>query len=831
MTRSTIDYGIDLGTTNSAVAVLDGTDTRVIANAEGAQFTPSAVWVDKRGQMHVGRAARQRIESDPENGSMEFKLQMGLGEKAAKTFQATGRTMSPEQLSAEVLKSLRADVQQSCNEQIHAAVITVPAAFELPQCEATRAAAELAGLQSAPLLQEPVAAALAYGFQSASEKVFWLVYDFGGGTFDAAIIQVRDGAIQVVNHAGDNYLGGKLIDWDLVTARLAPACTEQYNLPDFQPANAKYKAAFAKLKHAAEEAKIHICRTDQPYSLFVENVCTDADGKTVDLDMQLTPADLAEVAGPYVKRSIHLCRKALEEKSLAPGDIEKAIMVGGTTLMPALRHQVAEELGIELEFSIDPITAVARGAAVFAGTQKLEVEIPAEQAAGKFRFEVSEAYEPVGSDPNPPLGGRIVHPDGGDLAGYSIELVETRSQWRSGQIPLGPEGVFITDLHAEPGRKCQYTLELKDPSGQIQQLVPDTVTYTMGLVMESPPLIHSVGVAMANNQVDVFLAKGTPLPGQQRSVHRTAKAATKSDTGDVLCIPVVEGENTMRADRNRLIGQLRIGADQLKRDLPESSEIEITICIDASRLVTTRAYIPLFDEEYEAQLTLEMAVADVGQLRQEFCQAQTRLNELRAKASAAGIEQAAKAVSRIDGEQMEKQVSDLLDAAQSDSDKAGQAQARLLDLHSAIDEVEDALELPELIREANEAADSFRPAVENLGNESEKAQYKQIEAQLSQAIAAGKAQEIRRCQQGLVQLSLSIQSRQPAFWVQLFGQLVGSVGQMTDPMAAQQLIARGQQAMNANNIDELQAVVRQLISMLPAEKQAQVMGHGGTTVR
>ena len=168
-----------------------------------------------------------------------------MGQDWRKPFKRSGNSMLPEEMSAEVLKSLKADVHTNKGEDLHAAVITVPAAFELPQCEATRRAAALAGLTVSPLLQEPVAAALAYGFQSASNKVFWLVYDFGGGTFDAAVIQVRDGVIQDVNHAGDNYLGGKNIDWDIVEKLLVPQLTADRRLSDFNRTNPQWRAAFA----------------------------------------------------------------------------------------------------------------------------------------------------------------------------------------------------------------------------------------------------------------------------------------------------------------------------------------------------------------------------------------------------------------------------------------------------------------------------------------------------------------------------------------------------------------------------------------------------------
>jgi molecular chaperone DnaK len=204
MTRSTIDFGIDLGTTNSAVAVLKGTISEIIKNNRDNDITSSAVYINKHGQIHTGLLAKNRLEDErsADDVYVEFKRRMGTAHKYE--FKTAATVMSPEQLSAEVLKGLRGDVQQRMGEDIHSAVITVPAAFEQKQCAATRSAGELAGLYQCPLVQEPVAAALAYGYQSDVTKEYWLIFDFGGGTFDAAIMKAEDGTIAVVNHGGDN---------------------------------------------------------------------------------------------------------------------------------------------------------------------------------------------------------------------------------------------------------------------------------------------------------------------------------------------------------------------------------------------------------------------------------------------------------------------------------------------------------------------------------------------------------------------------------------------------------------------------------------------------
>src|ERR1043166_1920673 len=193
--RDTIDFGIYLGTAHAQIAVANGTSVTIVRNSDGWESTPCAVWEDKSKALRVGRMAQERLESDPGNAHAEFRLQMGVASaQAERIFERSGNRMTPQQLSAEVLKSLRRDVERESGEVVDAAVITVPAAFEIPQCLATREAAERAGFKQSALLQEPVAAALAYLENFKENKGYWLVFDLGGGTLDAAVIQLNDGS-------------------------------------------------------------------------------------------------------------------------------------------------------------------------------------------------------------------------------------------------------------------------------------------------------------------------------------------------------------------------------------------------------------------------------------------------------------------------------------------------------------------------------------------------------------------------------------------------------------------------------------------------------------
>lgn len=222
MTRGSIDLGIDLGTTNSAIALLQRGLPFVIPNNRGQLLTPSVVRLTSDGATRIGTA--DAVRYDAENVAAEFKRLMGQPETVV--FPTSGRELNPTELSAEVLKSLLADAERYANEQFPVAVVTVPAAFDLNQCAATEEAARQADLGYVELLQEPVAASLAFGYRVDLEGQNWLTYDLGGGTFDLALVGVRENRVQVLDHEGDNHLGGKNFDWEMVDQLVLPRLAE-----------------------------------------------------------------------------------------------------------------------------------------------------------------------------------------------------------------------------------------------------------------------------------------------------------------------------------------------------------------------------------------------------------------------------------------------------------------------------------------------------------------------------------------------------------------------------------------------------------------------------
>lgn len=829
MKSLTIDFGIDLGTTNSTIARINGIDTEVFKNNEGFEFTPSAVWMDSRERLHVGRRAKDQLENDPENAFSEFKLQMGT--ETQYTFERNKRKMSPQELSSEVLKALKEDARRQLGEEVTSVVITVPAAFELPQCQATNKAAEMAGFVNHPLLQEPIAAAMAYGFQSETSNKFWMVYDFGGGTFDASIIQIKDGQIEVVNHGGDNGLGGKNLDWEIVNSLLAPPAAKQNNLKNFTRSNKQFRGAFSKLKAEAEKAKIRLSLEDS-VEIYIDNLFKNEKGEAVEFTYELQRGDFEKLAKPYIVKSINICKKVLMEKRLGTSNIEKMIMVGGTSLIPYLRKMLLdtnEGLGIPLESSIYPITVVAKGAAIFASTQRV-IDPGFKPQKDEYLLELD--YQPVGPDPEPPFGGRLISDKQMSFDGFTIEIVNktAKPEWRSGKVGLNAEGGFITQLWAEKGKKNEFVIELFDQTGARQKTIPDKLTYTMGIVSAEAPLIHSLGIAMANNETDFLLLKGVPLPAKNKSIHKNINEIRVGQAGDNLVIPIVEGENKLKSDHNRHIGSLIIQSDKIRRTIPANSDIEITLVIDTSRLVIAKAYVPIIDEEFEVVANLVTDQGNISDLKDEFKKDKQKFEDLRSKAFAENDSKATKILDQVFSENMIKEIENLLIAGETDSESCKNAKNRILDLKTILDYAEEALEWPFLINNADESIKKAEEICAEHGTSSDKQKLPIHKNEIEKAIEEKDSDLLRKRIGQMDSFYWSILLELPGFWVNCFDYAKEDISASKNRSESEDAIRQGEKAIQNNDLNGLKASVRKLWELSPITRQ-KTPGLGGGTIK
>ena len=377
--------GIDLGTTNSAMAVMEGSEPEILVNAEGDRTTPSVEGFRKDGERVVGKAAKNQAVTNPENTVSSVKRFIGRSFNETKAEQAKvsykveagkdgrtvidieGKTYTPEEISAMVLQKLKTDAEKQVGSPITQAVITVPAYFNDAQRQATKDAGKIAGLEVLRIINEPTAAALAYGLDKTNKDEKILVFDLGGGTFDVSILELGDGVFEVAATAGDNQLGGD--DWD---HRVIDWLADKFAADNGGIDLRKDKMALQRLKEAAEKAKMELSSTTQA-NVNLPFITADATGPK-HLDYTLTRAEFERITKDLLDRCRKPVEQALRDASMSQGDIDEVILVGGSTRMPAVQELVKSMTGKQPNMSVNPDEVVAMGAAVQGGVLAGDVE-------------------------------------------------------------------------------------------------------------------------------------------------------------------------------------------------------------------------------------------------------------------------------------------------------------------------------------------------------------------------------------------------------------------------------------------------------------------------
>ena len=405
MAQIKMKYGIDLGTTNSAICKMEKGEA-VIKKIEVTDDTlPSCVSFSKKKVISVGSSAYRAMASDKakstktwaqqsSNVFIEFKRTMGLDTKYKSSNM--GRDYSSEELSAEVLKALKSFVSE---DNVNAAVITIPAKFKTDQIAATKRAATLAGIEHCELLQEPIAAAMAYGLSVENKNGYWLVFDFGGGTFDAALLRVQDGVMQVFDTEGDNYLGGKNLDYAIVDKIIIPYLEENYCIDGILSDNNRKRLLRDALKIYAERAKNKLSFKDvcDDVEYILGQLGNDDIDEDLDLtDLVITKEQLKTVIQPIFQKAVDICKDLLKRNNLNGSQLDSLILVGGPTHSPVVRQMLRKQITPNVDTSIDPMTAVAKGAALFAST--IDSEIIEEIKIGTIQLDIKYKSTAIKND-------------------------------------------------------------------------------------------------------------------------------------------------------------------------------------------------------------------------------------------------------------------------------------------------------------------------------------------------------------------------------------------------------------------------------------------------
>ncbi|MEZ5336211.1 MAG: molecular chaperone DnaK [Methanolobus sp.] len=355
--------GIDLGTTNSCMAVIEGGEPTIVPNAEGGRTTPSVVGFSKKGEKLVGQVAKRQLITNSENSVSSIKRHIGEGDYKV---TLNGKEYSPQEVSAMILRKLKEDAESYLGETITQAVITVPAYFNDSQRQATKDAGTIAGLEVMRIINEPTAASLAYGLDKDEEDHKILIYDLGGGTFDVSILELGGGVFEVLSTAGDTRLGGD--DFD---QRVVDFLVEEFNKTEGIDLS-KDKAALQRLKDAAEKAKIELSGVTST-NINLPFITADANGQPKHIDIDLTRAQFEKMTADLLDKTLVAVNQAMKDAKVSSSDIDRVLLVGGSTRMPAVTELVKKAAGKDPYKNINPDEAVAVGAAIQAGVLGGEV--------------------------------------------------------------------------------------------------------------------------------------------------------------------------------------------------------------------------------------------------------------------------------------------------------------------------------------------------------------------------------------------------------------------------------------------------------------------------
>lgn len=675
-----INIGIDHGTSNSAIAVMEASGVWVIGPSPTELVMPSFVYFTKRGTKYVGKIARESLLTLPETeGSGIGEYKPDIGRNIEYKFPASGKVLSGPELGGLVIGELLDLCQHNTGERPESAIITRPAMFDQAAVEGTRRAAELAGLRHFELLQEPVAAALAYGFNTSNERAQWMVFDLGGGTLDVSLVVVRKGEMRVLEdgHAGDNYLGGRNFDHTLYEY-VIEQLTKQYSIQNFMYSDSGSQER-GRLRLRIEDLKIKL--SSQRSAKLEMDLCCDDHGAIIPIDMEITREIYEQLITPDVARAAQVCETLLERQKLRNEQIDSVILVGGPTKTPYIRKILGERLGIPLLDRIDPMTAVAQGAAIYAAT------IPYPENNNKSdNSKIGKVTIKLQADAHSslPTYHLISSIEGENLpmSELAVEIQRDDKLWSSGHLALDEFGLFETDLLLTDKGKpflSSFTTKVYDKNGKILASEPGPKIWYPYITPPKNQQPTSLRIGTADGSATILIQRGAALPAHGRRRFKTTKSLRKGDNDDVLWIPAVAsvlnivGEEESNLECTVPVGTLIIkGNDQrVTRDLPAGAEVDVQLESDGSQKITISAYVQLLGEDFDAEFTKTDAPPDaVAELTKKFNDITNELKIIRDIQSRKRNLEVERVLLKLDEQKAEQAiVKDLMRAQQIEGDE------------------------------------------------------------------------------------------------------------------------------------------------------------------
>ena len=833
MTRTKIDYGIDLGTTNSSISRMENGSPTIKKSTSGStqtDTTPSCVSYNKKQSNYVGHRAYRALaterlsafsKNDPSliNTFEEFKRTMGTDEDWR--CKNMGRSFSSEELSSEVLKALKGYVQ---DEEINSVVITVPAKFQGSQKDATKKAAELAGFQHCILLQEPIAASMAYGVDAQSINGAWIVFDFGGGTFDVALMRATEGIMRVIDTEGDNHLGGKNMDYAIIDKLIIPYLVEKYSMNSILADKERKDLLRKALKRFAEETKISLSPKDiTQYEIFTdEPIGEDDEGNEIEIDLTVSRSDYEDIVKPIFQRAVDMLKVLLQKNQLSGPDLKTILMIGGPTFSETLRDMVRNQITENINISIDPMIAVAKGAALFASTKNIpdgirEVDKSKIQLKLVCTADTVEAEEKVG------IQVLRAKTEGEIPTNLFIEINRQDKGWTSGKVGIKNDAAIL-DVLLEPGKPNGFSVSITDDKGTSYPSEPDSFSIIQGFKVAGATLpfdlcIDAYHISAGKQQLVSLkgLTKNQPLPAKGVGVFLTQKDIRPGNKDDKIKIPVYYGEAGTNWNNNEPRGEIIITGEQLPGMLPKGSEVELSVQIDESEMISVSAIFPYLDDEmvddvikFDKRPTLSL-----DSLQSRLNIANNTLEQM--EEDYPDIDLIKVGVIRAEL----NDISSLMEDGGSDADTRNQVFGMLCKCQKEIDTIQDISEWPRVVGELNDALEGLKTNSEQFGNEKTSQIVDQLANQVKTVIQSNDQQMAVQLTEQIRSISFAIVDQGAGVALEI-SMIKGfddnfEMHEWKDRNQARSLINEAKTIINSNRPtkDNLRPIVGKLYGLLP----------------
>lgn len=803
--------GIDLGTTNSAICSYDGTNIRVWKSPEQNDVTPSAIYVDKRGNRYYGSKAYNQAPYNPTNSATLFKRFMGTSTKIE--LESAGLSLTPEECSAEILKVLYGYLPEEIrNDSDTAVVITVPAAFNQMKKDATLQAAKLAGINNVALMQEPVAAIMSIMRTTKKEGIF-LVYDLGGGTFDVSIAENINGKVNLLAHGGIEMCGGRDIDRMIFNQIVIPWLRTNFILPEDFLINPKYKTFCRIAQWATERAKIELSSMETSTIALSEGEARTFDeaNNEMYIDIDLNRDEVDGIISDLVKETVEATRETLAKSGLSANDLERIVFVGGPTNYKPLRDKVAYELSLPANIDVNPMTAVAEGASIFAESIDWSSSSHNRKAANdviKTDIELSFKY----TARTPSDEAKVMCVLEKELNGYTIQFTSLDTGWSSGNAIL-KENLMISLPLSQNGENC-FSVKVFDEFGHEQPIGTSKIVITKTLAtIVAIPASHSIGVEVIDKlggvpTLDFLVDEGDSLPKKGTKTFKAGQTL-KAGTNDSINIKLWEGNIQSPITDNRFVGLMKIkGTDIDSGVIPTGADIECEYEMSDSGTINLEVSIPCigasfgnrnFYSRQEGQIDLD----DIDSIAEQGRQVLERIENMSEKVNDPQLENARKKAEM---------------AANIDS----QAECDAEDVQKANNELLDAKKLINKTRQANlkvirqmdldSCVEFFNDVVRQYAKPAEEQAFDNLTRTAQRSIERND-NDFDNILDSMKSKNTIILLRQEWFIVDWYQRAVSSTGNYIDIRRFNELKQQGDAALANDDIDQLRQILFELLSI------------------